>query len=45
MPEKIEFGDIDIIYVIATDHGITMLQIIEKIFNPKEIVVSGDVLS
>ena len=45
MPEKIEFGDIDIIYVIATDHGITMLQIIEKIFHPKEIVVSGDVLS
>jgi len=45
MPEKIEFRDIDIIYVIATDHGITMLQIIEKIFNLKEIVVSGDVLS
>eukprot|EP01035_Chromulina_nebulosa_P021881 gene21881-28324_t len=45
MPEKVEFGDVDIIYTSSTEHGLTMLEVIEKIFNPQEIVISGDVLS
>ena len=45
MPEKVEFGDVDIIYTSSTEHGLTMLEVIEQIFNPQEIVISGNVLS
>lgn len=46
MPEKVNFGDVDIIYIPAKEHGgLTMSAVIQQIFNPREIVISGDVLS
>jgi len=43
IPEKLDFGDLDIIYI--QDKNINMKELIIKLFSPKEIVMNGDVIS
>lgn len=43
IPEKNDFGDIDVLYKITSP--INIIQLINEIFNPKEIVTNGNVCS
>lgn len=44
-PEKKDFGDLDVIYKIKPDSKIVIRELIQKIFSPVEIFVSGDIIS
>lgn len=44
-PEKKDFGDLDVIYKIKPGSKIVVRELIETIFCPVEIFVSGDIIS
>jgi len=44
-PDKLDFGDLDVLYVPNAKLKITMRDFIVQTFNPVEIVTNGDVMS
>lgn len=43
-PGKTDFGDIDVLYK-PTGHGMSVVQLVESVFQPAELVVNGIVIS